>query len=163
MHDFGDLDLPRFELAVVAYFGDGGEVAEFLVVGDLGDGPRLGLVFGVVFGEEHRGDLEAEEEVAGAFGVDVVGGDALEDLGEGELDGGAVFELGEGEGGGAAAARGEVQHGSAGGVVVVAEGLVAEAGGGAAAAVGEDVAALHLGGGFGGFGHGGLLWILLKD
>jgi hypothetical protein len=71
-------------------------------VGDLGDG--LDLLLGVEFGEEAGGDLEAVEEVSGALGVEVVGGDALEDLGEGELDGGAVFELGEGEGGAAAAA-----------------------------------------------------------
>jgi hypothetical protein len=125
-------------------------------VGDLGYGFGLGLIFGVGLGEEAGGDLDAEEEMAGALGVDVVGGYALEDFTQGELDGGAVFELGEGEGGAAAAARGEVLHGAARGVVVVAEGLVAEAGRGAAMAVGEDVAALHSG-----FGlcvwHGGTL------
>jgi hypothetical protein len=37
------------------------------------------------------GDLEAVEEEAGAAGVDVVCGDALEDFADGGLDRGAVF------------------------------------------------------------------------
>jgi hypothetical protein len=44
-----------------------------------------------LFGEVEAGDLEAVEEEAGAAGVDVVGGDALEDFADGGLDGGAVF------------------------------------------------------------------------
>jgi ABC-type nitrate/sulfonate/bicarbonate transport system permease component len=48
------------------------------------------------------------------------------------------------EGGAAAAALFRVGYGFAGGVVVVAEMLAAEAGAGAAVAVGEDVAALVL-------------------
>jgi hypothetical protein len=123
-------------------------------VGDLGDG--LDLLFGVEFGEEAGGDLEAVEEVSGALGVEVVGGDALEDLGEGELDGGAVFELRQSEGGAATAAGGGVRDGAAGGVVEVAEVFVAEAVAEAAVAVGEDVAALH-GGVLGGVWHGGTL------
>jgi hypothetical protein len=43
------------------------------------------------FGEVEAGDLEAVEEEAGAAGVDVVSGDALENLADGGLDGGAVF------------------------------------------------------------------------
>ena len=43
---------------------------------------------GLRFGEVEAGDLEAVEEEAGAAGVDVVGGDALEDLADGVLDGG---------------------------------------------------------------------------
>jgi len=39
------------------------------------------------------GDLQAVEQEAGAFGVDVVGGEAAQDLGDGELDGGAVDVL----------------------------------------------------------------------
>ncbi len=46
---------------------------------------------GLRFGEVEAGDLEAVEEEAGATGVDVVGGDALEDLADGVLDGGSVF------------------------------------------------------------------------
>jgi hypothetical protein len=41
--------------------------------------------------EVGRGDLEAVEEQAGALGVEVVGGEAAEDFGDGELDGGAIF------------------------------------------------------------------------
>jgi len=38
-------------------------------------------------GEVEAGDLEAVEEEPGTAGVDVVGGDALEDLADGVLDG----------------------------------------------------------------------------
>jgi hypothetical protein len=100
-------------------------------------------------GEEVAGDLEAVEELTGAFGVEIVGGDAGEDLAEGELDGGAVFEDGDGEGFlgvvGIAWDAG-VGRGAARGVVVVAEGLVAQAGAAAAAAVGVEVAADEAGG-----------------
>jgi hypothetical protein len=77
-----EVDLPLFEGAVVAYFGDGSEVAEFFIVGDLVYGGGLGL-FGVDFRQEAGGDLQTEEEVAGAFGVDVVARDALKELEEG--------------------------------------------------------------------------------
>ena len=49
-----------------------------------------GGLFGV-FGEGGVGDLQAVEEQAGAAGIDVVGGDALEDFADGLEDGGAVF------------------------------------------------------------------------
>ena len=106
-------------------------------------------VAGWGFGEVGAGDLEAVEEEAGAAGVDVVGGDALEDLADGGLDGGAVFGEREVKGGAATAAAAWVGYGLAGGVVVVAEVLPAEAWAGAAASVGEDVAALVLFGCFG--------------
>jgi hypothetical protein len=61
------------------------------------------------------------EEEAGAAGIDVVGGDALEDLADGGLDGGPVFWQGEVEGGAAAAALLRVGDWFSGGVVVVAE------------------------------------------
>jgi hypothetical protein len=51
----------------------------------------FGVVAGGGFGEVEASDLEAVEEEAGAAGVDVVGGDALEDFADGGLDGGAVF------------------------------------------------------------------------
>jgi hypothetical protein len=54
-------------------------------------------------------------------------------------------ELGEAGGGAAAFSSGFRSDGFAGGVVEVAEVLVAEAGAGAAVAVGEDVAALVAG------------------
>jgi len=97
-------------------------------------------------GEVERGDLEAVEEETGAAGVELVGGEAVEDLADGLLDGAAVFGDGEGEGSGAVLALGEVDGGDGragvGAAVVEAEVLVEEAGAAAAVAVGEDVAAL---------------------
>ncbi|MCU1226239.1 MAG: hypothetical protein JWQ42_4332, partial [Edaphobacter sp.] len=93
-------------------------------------------------GQVRAGDLEAVEEEAGAFGVDLVGGDAAQDFADGELDGGAVVGQREVEVSLAGAALVRVFDGAAGGVVVVAELLVAEAGAAAAVALGEDVAAL---------------------
>jgi hypothetical protein len=95
-------------------------------------------------GEVEAGDLEAVEEESGAAGVDVVGGDALEDLADGGLDSGLVLGERQVEGGAAVAALAWVLDGLAGGVVVVAELFLAEAGAGATASVGEDVAALVL-------------------
>jgi hypothetical protein len=100
------------------------------------------------FGEVEAGDLEAVEEEAGAAGVDVVGGDAAEDLADGGLDGGAVFREGQVEGGAAAATLARVGDRLAGVAVVVAELFLAETWAGAAVSVGEDVAALVLFGGF---------------
>jgi hypothetical protein len=105
-------------------------------------------VVGGGFGEVETGDLEAVEEQAGAAGVDVVGRDALEDFADGVLDGAAVFGLGDGEVGRTALSglAGDDFSGScwaARGVVVVAEGLVAQARTAAAAAVDVDVAALE--------------------
>ncbi len=107
------------------------------------------LVAGVFpggFGKVERGDLKAVEEEAGTAGVDLVAGDALEDLADAELDGGAVFGEGEveytlGGGFGGRSGRG-AGEGLAGFVVVVTELLAAEGLGAAAAAVGEEVAAL---------------------
>ncbi len=144
------------------------------VLDDVFDGLGLLRVFvGVGFGEVEAGDLEAVEEESGSAGVDVVGGDAAQNLADGGLDGGAVFGQREGEGALAVAALAGVLDGAAGGVVVVAEGFLAEAGALAAAAVGVDVAALVAG--LGGHGcaplclvqsllliwvMGGLVWVL---
>ena len=137
-----------------ADFGAGGEDAEGGVDGDLFDGLVFGFGFvggsgfglgsGLGFGEVEAGDLEAVEEETGAAWVDVVGGDALEDLADGGLDGGAVFGERQVEDGAAAAALARAGDGLAGGVVVVAELFLAEAWAGAAVSVGEDVAALVL-------------------
>jgi hypothetical protein len=132
-------------------FGLRGEDAEGRVGCDLLYGLGFGA-FGVAvaegcrlgFGEVEAGDLEAVEEEAGAARVDVVGGDALQDLPDGVLNGGSVFRERQVEGGAAAAALAWVRDGFAGGVVVVAEVFSAEAWAGAAVAVGEDVAALVL-------------------
>ena len=133
-----------FALGGFADFGAWGEDAQFGVGGDLFDdfdGFGFGVAVGGGFGEVEAGDLEAVEEEAGAAGVDVVGGDALEDFADGVLDGGTVFGEGEVEGG-AAARRCRGGDGFSGGVVVVAEVFSAQAWAAAAVAVGEDVAAL---------------------
>ncbi len=135
-----------------ADFDAGGEGAELRVGGDLFDGEGVAVAVGFA-GQVDAGDLEAVEEQAGALGVDLVAGDAEDDLADGALDGSAVFGQGEVELGLAATALGGVVDGAAGGVVVVAELLVAEAGAAAAVAVGEDVAALVA---FGFLLHGGI-------
>jgi hypothetical protein len=120
----------------------------------LGDGAfRTG--FALRFGEVEAGDLEAVEEEAGPAWVDVVGGDALEDLADGKLNAGAIVGIGEGEAEAGAASITGVGAGAgvggrfAGGVVVEAEIFSAQAGAAAAVAVGEDVAALEASGWFG--------------
>jgi hypothetical protein len=95
-------------------------------------------------GEVEAGDLEAVEEQTGAAGVDVVGGDALEDFSDGSLDGRAIFGEGEVEGGAAASALFGIGDGSSGGVMVVAEVFSAQTGAAAAVTVGEDASALIL-------------------
>jgi hypothetical protein len=107
-----------------------------------GSGLALRWVAGL--GRLRAGDLEAVEEQAGAAGVDVVGGDALEDFADGLLDGGTVFRQRKVEGGAAASALLRVGDGFSGGVVVVAEIFSAQAGAAATMAIGEDVAALVL-------------------
>jgi hypothetical protein len=99
--------------------------------------------FALGFGKVEAGDLEAVEEETGAAGVDVVGGDALEDFADGGLDGGTVFGKRQVEGGAAASALARLGDGLSGGVVVVTEFFVVQAGAAAAVAVGEDVAALE--------------------
>ena len=91
------------------------------IMGELVDGFGLGVGGG--FGKVRGGDLQAVEEEAGAFGVKGVGGEAAEDLADGELDGGAVVGLGQGKGGLAAAAILNLGFGDgfAGGVMVVAK------------------------------------------
>ena len=115
------------------------------MVNDFFDGLGFGFagpVFCGAFGfwEDGGRDLQAVEEESGSPWVDLVGGDALEDLTDRLLDGGTVFGDGEFEfEGGEWAVFG---RGFAGGVVVVAEVLVAERGRAAAVSGGEDVAAL---------------------
>jgi hypothetical protein len=141
-------------------FGARGENAEGGVDDDLfhglgfggGFGQGLGSVF--VLREIEAGDLKAVEEEAGAARVDFVGGDALQDLADGGLDGGAVFGEWQVEGGAAAAGPARIGDRAASGVVVVTELFLTEAGAGAAAAVSEDVAALILFGCFGCVLHG---------
>ena len=118
----------------------------FGVGGDLFDGlwgffAGIACRLGGLAGEVGAGYLEAVEEEAGSLGVDLVVGDAEEDLADGELDGGAVFGHGEVEGV-AVLAGARILYGAAGGVVVVAEIFLAQAWAAAAVAVGEDVAAL---------------------
>jgi hypothetical protein len=109
--------------------------------------------------EVAAGDEEAVQEAAGALVVDLVAGDAGEDLGEGKLDAGAVVDGGQLEDGVVGMDSVVARGGAAGGVVVVAEGLAAQGGGAAAAARGVDVTAeVALDGDlgeFGGVGHRG--------
>jgi hypothetical protein len=99
------------------------------VVDDFFDGLRFGLAGLVLcwtlgFGEDASGDLEAVEEESGSAWIDLVGGDASKNFAKGLLDGGSVFGNGEFEFEGS---EGAVPgRGFAGGVVVVAEVLVAE-------------------------------------
>jgi hypothetical protein len=110
------------------------------------------------------GDLEAEEHMTGALGVDAVGAEGAEDQANAGLDGGAVLGHGEEEFGVERASEFDFRVGgrsgwigARGGAVVVAEGAVAAEGGGAATvAVVEDVAAGEAFGS-GGLGAGGWL------
>ena len=126
-----------------------GQYAQVRVDGDflyrLGFGAfRVGVAgrCGLGLGKVEAGDLEAIKEQACAARVDVVGGDALEDLADGVLDRGLVFREWEIKGGATGSAGSLVFDWFAVGVVVVAERFSAEAWAAAAATVGEDVAAL---------------------
>jgi hypothetical protein len=123
--------------------GGGSEWAERGVLGDLLDEEgRLGVARWL--GQSDDGSLQTVEQQAGAARVEVVGGDALQDESDGVQDAAAVGELvgaGELKGAEAGLAGGGVLDGAAGGVVLVAEILPAQAGRGAAVAVGIDVAA----------------------
>jgi hypothetical protein len=130
-------------------FSDGCEVAEEGIsdyVFDEGFGVGGGVAEGLlVLGEVGGGDLEAVEEHAGGFEIDVAKGDAGEDVVDGDLDGGTVVDAGHEE---AAVSRGEAGL-AAGGVMVVAEFMAAEGRRAAAVPVGEDVAATVAAGGIG--------------
>jgi hypothetical protein len=68
------------------------ECAEGGVEDDLFDGFGYGCAgWGEIAGQVEACDLEAVEEESGSTRVDIVGGDALEDLADGGLDGGAIF------------------------------------------------------------------------
>ena len=93
------------------------------------------------------GELEAVEERGGSFGVELAGGESVDDDGEGDLDGVAVFECGEFD----VLAGDEVAAGGGGGaeggvtlveaVVEVTPEACGEGGAFALQAVGFDVAA----------------------
>jgi hypothetical protein len=121
------------------------------------DGLALGLGVFEAGGarEGEGGDLGGPDSGAGAGGVELVGEQAVGDLGHEELDGSRVFEEGDGE------VAGIGEGGKAVVVVGVAEVEAVEGDAAAAAAVGADGAALGFGlvtgcrlrGGFG-FGGG---------
>jgi hypothetical protein len=129
-------------------WGDGGDEAVDFVVDDFvdeGGGRRGGGVgFEGGFAGEQLGDeLQIVKEFAGAGGVDVVGGDELEDAGGGGQGGGSIFDEREVEGLGLVGVAGFAgdDFGAASGVVVVAEALVAEGGRAALGSGGVEVAA----------------------
>jgi hypothetical protein len=139
----------------VRHLGDGGEGAELGVELDLFD--RGGGVRDdrSEAREGEAGDLQAVEQQAGAAGIQLIAGDALEDLDDGLLKAAAVSELGgQVEDGllraaaflvGLAGLQFAAADGPAAGVVVVTKTFLAESWAAAAMAVGEDVAALETG------------------
>lgn len=149
------VDVADSHVAGVALFelGDRSEQAEVGVEVDLFDGLGKDAVLAAAVvddrarlaGQVDARDLEAVEQQAGAFGVEFVGGDALQHLADGDLDGETIRRSGEGEGALLGLSLGECagRDGSARGVVVVAERLAAKARAAAAVAVGVDVAALE--------------------
>src|ERR1017187_8438401 len=101
-------------------------------------------VGGLFGGQKRVEDLEVVEELAGAAEIEVVGGDAAEDLRGGGEGGGAVLDNGEFEGlGGIEVAEPAGFLGVPGGVVEVAELLLAEGGRTALAAGGVDRSEEH--------------------
>jgi hypothetical protein len=122
-------------------FGPRGEIAEAGIGDDLFE--ERGFGRGLLdSGQVAAGNLKAVEEQAGALGVDTACGNALQDFGDGGLDGVTVLGQRDDEGGHAEVTLNALFNGAAGGVVVIAELFATQAGAAAAAAVGKDVAAL---------------------
>jgi len=129
-------------------FGDGGDEAVGFVFDEffewLGPGGGRGFGGGARSLVDDAGDdLQVVEEFAGALVVEIVGGDAAKELrGDGE-GGGEVFDERELEwlGGVEVAGLAGGRLGAAGGVVEVAEVLVAEGGRAALVSGGVDVTA----------------------
>jgi hypothetical protein len=84
----------------------------------------VGLRHGVEATGVGRGELEAVEEGAAVLEVDLVGGDGVDDLRDGDLDGDAVLEGAEVEDGAAAFEVGSGEHGRAVDAVRVVEAAV---------------------------------------
>jgi hypothetical protein len=97
---------------------------------------------GAGFVEVPDGQFEGVEDGVGALWVELPSGEAVEDLGESELDALAVVDQRHLEDGLLGVDSTMARGGAAGGVVVVAELLAAQRGRAAAAARGEDVTAL---------------------
>jgi hypothetical protein len=110
----------------------------FVIDADAVDGfaGRLGVFEAGGAGEGEGGDLGGPDGGAGAGGVELIGEQAVGDLGHEELDGGGVFEEGDGD------VIGIGEGGKAVVVVGVAEVEAAEDGAATAAAVSPDGAAL---------------------
>ena len=73
-------------VTIFAEFGDWRQP----IFGDFVDGVRRWVLW-VGFGQVLAGDLQTVEEQAGSLGVDFVGGQELEDLADGVLDGAVIF------------------------------------------------------------------------
>jgi hypothetical protein len=124
--DFGGDDL--VDRREWAEFGIDFEVLDDGVdLAGVGIGRVRGAAVRIHAAEVVGGEFDAVEDEAGALGIEGVGGDAGEDVGEGEMDGGVVLERGEGEDG-LVGDLAEVFGGAVGVVMVVAEALAAEAG-----------------------------------
>ncbi len=135
-----------FEGLLVLEVEDGSDGTVDGVEDELFDGGgALGFGFGFGGRQVAAGDLQAVEEQAGAARVERVGGEAGEDFGDGELDGGAVFQIAHEEGFLPGAAFAEVFHRPAILVVKIAKFFLFECGRAATAAGSEDVAALEAG------------------
>jgi len=97
---------------------------------------------GGVAGDIGGGNLQAVEEKAGLLGIDARTGEGVEDLGESQLDRGAIFKDGELEGRvfGLGFGFGEVVHAG----MEVAVGRTAERSGAALVSAGHDVATFRV-------------------
>jgi hypothetical protein len=158
------LEITAFVVALGEVLGESDE-AEVGVLDDFFDGFG-GIGGGLARREVDAGDLEAIEQEAGAAAVELIGGEAEQDLADGGLDGGTVFRAGKDEGTLADADAFlcfSFWNGFAGDVVVVAELFPLETGRAAAMAGELDVAALEASGcgrvRLGGFGGGAGGWI----
>jgi hypothetical protein len=90
-HAFDEQEDGAFAFCDLGDVGARGEDTEGWVYGDLFYGFGFCGICGLDFWQVQAGNLEAVEEEAGAAGIDVVGGDTLQDFADGGLDGGAIF------------------------------------------------------------------------
>ena len=130
-------------VAIIGYVAEAGFGAEFIAGCGAGYGMYGFLGDNVVFAiDVLGGDLEGVEKEAGAARVELRGTEAVENLGEGDPNGAAIFEEGQLErfAGSGCGAGSEAVHA----VVEVAKRLIFQGDGSALEPIGHDVAALHV-------------------